>query len=53
MGNVNSSNAARIASLEPSAIGVGESVFRAYITDDVDAFETAFDEFAYHLCWKR
>lgn len=47
------SRSARITSPSPSETSVGESVFRAYITDEFEAFETAFNEFAYHLCWKR
>lgn len=45
-------NAAKIASIQPSARGktsFGESVFRAYITDDSETFEQQFNDYLFKL----
>ncbi len=46
------SSAAKIASIQPSARGktsFGESVFRAYITDDLETFEQQFNDYLFKL----
>jgi len=40
---------ARIRAPFPSQVSYGEAVFRAYITDDLDAFETGFLDYMHEL----
>ena len=41
--------AARIASPDPSGLSFGESVFCAYITEDLDSFEGELREYMIEL----
>jgi len=44
--------AARVTAPRPSETSFGEAVFRAYVTDDLAAFEQTYREFLARLCWK-
>lgn len=45
--------AARLTSPRPSDTSYGEAVFRAFIAEDLDAFELEFDDFMRRTAWTR
>jgi hypothetical protein len=44
---------ARAAAPSPAETSYGEAVFRRYVTDDLEPFESEFDAYVRDICWKR
>jgi hypothetical protein len=44
--------ATRAAAPNPAETTFGQAVFRQYVTDDLDRFESDFNDYVHKLCWK-
>ncbi|NOT00220.1 MAG: DUF1570 domain-containing protein [Phycisphaerales bacterium] len=45
--------AARVTAPRPADTSYGEAAFRAFITNDLDAFESQFDEYLHRMAWAQ